>query len=331
MKAAYIETTGGPEVINYGDVPLGELKPGEVRVAVAAASVNPIETYIRSGLVAMQLPKPYILGCDLAGTIVEVGPGVSRVKKGDRVWGSNQGLQGRQGVYAEFANVHEDFLYATPAGVSDEDAAASALVGITAHLGLFQCAGLKAGEAVFVNGGTGGVGAMVVQMAKAIGAKAITTVGSREKADLAKSLGADVVLNYRTDDIVAGVKAATDGKGVHVWFETQPPTDLDKTIDAMASRGRMVVMAGRGARPVFPNGPFYVKGLTLVGFAMFNMSTDEQRVCADDINRWLSEKTLRPIIGKRMRFSEAAAAHQLQEENTLKKAGTLQGKIVMLP
>src|SRR5207247_3931166 len=126
-------------------------------------------------------------GSDVAGTVEMVGPGVKRCKVGDRVWGSNQGLLGRQGTCAEFVCASEDFFYPTPAGVSDDDAAAVALVGITAHLGLFQRAKLQAGETVFVNGGTGGVGSMVVQMAKAIGAKAIATVGSAEKAQLCQS------------------------------------------------------------------------------------------------------------------------------------------------
>ncbi|MCE9532445.1 MAG: NADPH:quinone reductase [Planctomycetes bacterium] len=331
MKAAFFESTGGPEVIQYGDLPIPEPKSGEVRVKIGAASLNPIDTYIRAGMVAMNLPKPFIPGCDLAGTVDAVGPDTKRFKVGDRVWGSNQGLLGRQGTFAEYGCVHEDFLYPTPANVADEDAAALALVGITAHLGLFQCAGLKSGETVFVNGGTGGVGAMVVQMARAIGAHAITTVGSAEKAAVARDLGAELVINYKSEDVIAKVKENSQGNGVNIWYETQPPSDLDKTIDAMARRGRIIVMAGRGARPVFPNGPFYVKGLTLVGFAMFNMTTDEQRRCAEDMNRWMSEKKLRALIGKKMRFSEAAAAHQLQEENTLKKAGTLTGKIVLVP
>ena len=331
MKAAYYVSTGSPEVIQYGDLPVPEPKHEEFRVRVGAASINPIDLYIRSGAVSMPLHKPYIPGCDLAGTVEAVGPQASRFKIGDRVWGSNQGLLGRQGTFAEFACVHEDFLYPTPENVTDEEAAASALVGITAHLGLFQCAKLTAGETVFVNGGTGGVGAMVVQMAKAIGAKAIATVGSAEKAELAKKWGADGVINYKTEDVVAKVKELTGGKGVNVWFETQPPTDLDKTIDAVAARGRIVVMAGRGARPAFPNGPFYVKGLALFGFAMFNMTPAEQRICADDINHWLREKKLGASIGKKMKFSEAAAAHRLQEENTLQKVGTLSGKIVLCP
>src|SRR5438132_4364795 len=141
MKAAYIETTGGPEVIRYGDLPQPVPKEGEALVRVGAVAVNPIDTYIRSGAVAMPLPKPFVIGCDLAGTVEAVGPGVKRFKAGDRVWGSNQGLLGRQGTFAEYACVLEDWLYPTPAGVSDQEVAAVALTGITAHLGLFRCAG----------------------------------------------------------------------------------------------------------------------------------------------------------------------------------------------
>ena len=158
--------------------------------------------------------------------------------------------------------------------------------------GLFQRARLQAGETVFVNGGTGGVGSMVVQMAKAVGAKAITTVGSDEKAELCRSWGADCVLNYKTDDIPARIKDFTNGQGVNVWYETQREPDFIKTVDLMARRGRMIVMAGRQAQPTFPVGPFYVKDLSLYGFAMFNATPDEQRICADDINRWLAEKKL---------------------------------------
>ncbi|MCS7160719.1 MAG: alcohol dehydrogenase catalytic domain-containing protein, partial [Gemmatales bacterium] len=163
MKAAYYTETGGPEVIRYGELPTPEPREGEVLVRIAAASLNPIDTYIRAGTVAMPRPNPYIPGCDLAGTVVKLGPGVQRFQVGDRVWGSNQGLFGRQGTFAEYAAVREDWLYPIPAGVSEQEAAAVALVGITAHLGLFRCARLQPGEVVYVNGGTGGVGSMVVQ------------------------------------------------------------------------------------------------------------------------------------------------------------------------
>jgi NADPH2:quinone reductase len=204
-------------------------------------------------------------------------------------------------------------------------------VGITAHLGLLRCAGLKAGETVFVNGGTGGVGSMVVQMSRAVGAKVITTVGSAEKAALCREWGADRVLNYKTDDVPAGVKEFTAGQGVQVWYETQREPDFQKTVPLLARRGRMIVMAGRQAQPIFPVGPFYTKDLALFGFAMFNASPEEQQVCAADINLWLAKKKLHVPIGRTFRLAEAAGAHRLLEENTLGKAGTLTGKIVLVP
>lgn len=331
MKAVYLEKTGGPEVLQYGDLPTPVPGSGEVRVRVNAVAVNPIDTYIRAGIVSMPIPLPFIPGCDLAGTVDQVGPGVTRIKVGDRVWGSNQGLLGRQGTFAEFACVKEDFLYQTPLGVSDMDAVAAALTGITAHLGLFRCATLQAGETVLVQGGTGGVGSMVVQMTKAAGARAITTVGSPDKAALAKSLGADLVLNYKSDDIPAAVKSFTGGQGVNVWFETQREQDLIRIVDLTAKRGRIIIMAGRQAQPVFPVGPFYSRDMSLFGFAMFNATQEEQRICAQDMNRWLAEKKLKPIIGKTFTLAEAAAAHRLQEENTLHKSGSLVGKIVLTP
>jgi NADPH2:quinone reductase len=329
MKAAYIETTGNPDVIQYGDLPRPSPGAGEVLVKIGAVSLNPIDVYIRSGAVPMQLPKPYILGCDLAGKVEAVGPAASRFQVGDRVWGTNQGLLGRQGTFAEYAAVHENWLYQTPPSVPDTLAAATALVGITAHLGLFRDMKLQEGETVFVNGGTGGVGSMVVQMAKAVGARVITTVGSEEKAALCKGWGADRVLNYKRDDIPARVRDMTGGKGVQVWFETQREPDFVRIVDLMAPRGRIIVMAGRQAQPVFPVGPFYVKGLSLHGFAMFNATPDEQRRCADDINRWLVDEKLKTPIGKTFPLEKAAAAHRYLEENTLHKAGTLIGKIVL--
>jgi len=331
MKAAYIEATGSPDAIRYGDLPAPTPKQGEALVRVAAVAVNPIDLYIRAGTVPMPLSFPFIVGCDLAGTVEAVGPGSTRFKPGDRVWGSNQGLLGRQGTFAEYAAVGEDWLYPTPAGVTDVQAAAAALVGITAHLGLFRDGKLRAGEIAFVNGGTGGVGAMVVQMAKAVGADVVTTVGSTEKAELCRTWGADAVFNYKTQDVDAGVRAFTKGKGVNVWYETQREPDFVRTVELMAPRGRMIVIAGRQARPAFPVGPFYVKGLSLHGFAMFNATPDEQRRGADDINRWLAEGKLRPPIGRTFPLAETAAAHRFLEENTLQKAGTLVGKVVLTP
>jgi NADPH2:quinone reductase len=331
MKAAFLDSTGAPDVIRYGEVPTPTPKTNEILIKVGAAALNPIDLYIRSGLVNMPLPKPFIPGCDVAGTIEAVGPDAKNFKVGSRVWGSNQGLLGRQGTSAEFVCASEDWFYPTPGGVSDQQAAAAALTGITAHLGLFRCARLQRGETVFVNGGTGGVGSMVVQEAKAVGAKVIATVGSAEKAALCQSWGADCVINYKTDDVPARVKDFTKNRRVDVWYETQREPDFIKTVDLLAWRGRMIIMAGRQAQPTFPVGPFYTKDLALFGFAMFKATPAEQHACSLDINRWLAEKKLQSVIGKVFPISETAAAHRFLEENTLHKAGTLTGKVVLTP
>src|SRR5688572_1879853 len=332
MKAAFIKEVGPPEKIIIGDLPDPKPGPGQYLVKVAAADVNPIDTYIRSGLIKMNLPTPYIPGCSLAGTISAVGANAKRFKPGDRVWGSNQGLQGRQGTSAELAVVDEHWLYPTPNGVSDEDAAAIALVGITAHLGLVRDAKLRDGEVLFVNGGSGGVGSAVVQIAKAIGAYVITTAGSDDKVAKCKKLGADLVINYKTDDVDAKIKSfAPQGTniGVNVWWETLREPDFDRAVNALVPRGRMIIMAGRDARPQFPVGPFYVKDCSLHGFAMFNASLEEQRAAAMDICRWMTEGKLRANIDRVLPLADAATAHRLQEESTVGRKGTLAGKIVL--
>lgn len=328
MKAAYINETGPPENIICGELPAPRPAGPQCLIRVSAVAVNPIDTYVRGGMVPMKLTFPFVIGCDLAGSVVATGPEVKRFKPGDRVWGSNQGLLGRQGTFSEFAAVDEAWLYPTPAGVGDEQAAAIALTGITAQLGLVRDAKLKAGEVLFVNGGTGGVGSAVVQMAKALGARVITTAGSAEKVALCRKLGADAAINYKTENVDSAIEGFAPG-GVNVWWETLREPDFDRTMKRLAPRGRMVLMAGREARPVFPVGLFYVKGCSLHGFAMFNATPEEQRAAAEAINRWLVEGKLKPNIDRILPLSEAAAAHRLQEESTLRKSGALSGKIVL--
>jgi NADPH:quinone reductase len=328
LKAAYIERVGPPENILYRDLPKPKPAARQVLVKVAAVAVNPVDTYIRAGLIPVDLPLPFVIGCDLAGAVEAVGPEVTRYRKGDRVWGSNQGLVGRQGAFAEYAAVDECWLYPTPEEVSDQDAAATALVGITAHLGLFREAQLKAGENVFVNGGSGGVGSCVIQMARAIGARVLATAGAKERVQACRQLGANTAVNYKTDDLD---EALAKFGPIDVWFETRREPDFDQVVKHLTLGGRIVAIAGRDARPKFPLGPFYTKDCKLFGFAMFNAPPDEQRKCAAEINRWLAKGKLKPRIDRVMKLSEAAAAHKLQEESTLRKAGTLAGKIVLTP
>jgi NADPH2:quinone reductase len=187
---------------------------------------------------------------------------------------------------------------------------------------------LKTGETIFVNGGSGGVGSAVVQMAKALGARVITTAGTDEKARICRDLGADLALNYKTQDVDDAIKEFAP-QGLNVWWETLREPNFERAIPLLAISGRMVVMAGRDARPTFPVGPFYVKDCSLHGFAMFNASSREQRAASADINQWLSERKLKARIDRVLPLSRAAEAHRLQEESTVRKTGTLAGKIVL--
>ncbi len=328
MKAAYIEQTGPPEAIKVGDLPTPKPGPAQVLVRVHATSINPIDLYLRSGMVAMPMAFPYIIGSDLAGTVEALGPGAGRFKVGDRVWGSNQGLLGRQGATAEFAAVDEDLLYPTPPNQPDAEAAGQALVGITAHLGLFQRGQLKEGETVYIPGGSGGVGQMVVQMAKAVGARVATSAGSPEKIELCRSLGAELALDYKTDDIPAALREFSP-EGIDVWYETRRDPDLEVSVPLLRKRGRMVVIAGRAAKPPLPFGSFYPRDCSILGFAMFNATPDEQRRCAEDMVKWAEAGKLRTLIGKTFPIAESAQAHKFLEDNAIHGAGTLTGKVVI--
>ena len=328
MKAAYIGRVGPPDAIQWGELPDPVPTAKHVLVEVAAVAVNPIDTYIRAGAVSMNIPFPYIVGCDLSGTVKAVGAGVTRFKAGDQVWGSNQGLFGRQGTFAELAAVDEEWLYPLPEEASFESAAAGALVGVTAYLGLFRDAKLKAGETVFVTGGVGGVGSTVVQFAKAVGARVVTAARDAKSVQSCRDLGADGVVQYTKEDIGQRVRDFAP-QGVDVWFETRREPDFAASIPLLAPRGRFVLMAGREAKPEFPVGAFYTRDCKLFGFAMFNATPDEQRECSKEINAWLADGRFKPRIDRVMPLSDAAKAHQLQEDNTLRRAGTLSGKIVL--
>jgi NADPH:quinone reductase len=329
MKAAYFAQTGPASVIQVGTLPEAPLEPQHVRVRVRASALNPIDLYVRSGTVAMPLNQPQIPGCDLAGEVVELGPETTRFKLGDRVWGSNQGILGRQGTACELASVHEDWLYHTPVGVSDRDMAALALTGITAHLGLFDRGRLQPGETIYVSGGSGGVGSMVIQMAKAAGARVATTAGNSEKIQLCKTLGADLVLNYRSDDVQAALKSFAP-EGINLWFETQREPDFVGSFPLLAIGGRFIVMAGRTATPVFPSlGSFYPRNLSILGFAMFQFSPDKQQIAANDMIRWAATGQLKAVVGKLFSLDEMAASHQFLEDATLGGSGKLTGKVVV--
>jgi NADPH:quinone reductase len=235
---------------------------------------------------------------------------------------------GRQGTCAEFAAVEECWLYPTPDEVADQDAAALALTGLTAHLGLFRESQLKMGERVFVSGGSGGVGNAAIQMAKTVGAQVFAGASCEERLQVCRRCGAAGVINYKTDDPDA---ALTKFGPIDVWVETRRELDFDLILKHIAVGGRIVIVSGRDARPEFPLAPFYRKNCRLIGHALFNAPPEEQRKCAAEINRWLARERIRPIIERVMKFSEAAEAHRAVESHGTRKGGSHAGKIVLVP
>ena len=323
VKAAFIEQFGPPSVIQYGDLPMPPLGPRDVLVKVAAVTVDPIDTYIRSGAFKTHPKFPFIIGRDMTGQVMETGPSVSRFQAGQWVWSNNQGYAGRQGTFSEYCLVQEDLLYPLPDGADPLETVALLHSALTAVLGLEFKACLRAGETLFVNGGDGNVGTAVLQIAKNLGARVAVTSATEEKAKWCKQLGADAVINYKTEDIAEGVhKFAPDGVNVY-WDATGQP-DVRRAIDSVAQRGRIIFMAGLRHDTILPVGSFYIRNCTLFGFTVTDATKEELANYASHINRWLARKSLRAKIAYRLPLSDAAKAHHLNESG-------LFGKVVLEP
>ena len=324
MKAAYIDAPGPPETIHFGDLPMPVAGPGKILVKVTAVCVDPIDVYIRSGTFKIPLPSPFIIGRDLVGRVEQVGPGVTKFKLGDRVWCNNQGYDGRQGTFAEYAAVDERLLYPLPAGVDEHQAVGFVHSAFTACLGL-ERAQPRAGQTLFVNGGAGNVGSALIQMAAGAGLRVAATAGNAEGLDWCRSVGAEAVANYKTDDVDAVLKAfAPDG--VDIYWDTSGQPDFDSALNRLATGGRIIVMAGLKARPPFPVGPFYVKGCSMHGFAITHASDTELAPSAEAIVNWFGQGKLQVRIDRVLPLSEAATAHRLVEERA-----PIAGKIVLVP
>lgn len=315
MKAVYIEQTGSPDVLKYGDMPKPELKAGEALVKVAASGVNFIDTYHRSGL--YKLPLPAILGSEGAGTVE------SGTKKGDRVaWAM------ARGSYAEFAAVPESMLVSLPDSVSFRDGAAAMLQGMTAHYLTHSTYALKKGDTALVHAAAGGTGRLLVQMAKLVGARVIGTVGSEAKAQLAREAGADETILYSTLDFVAETKRLTDGKGVDVVYDSVGNTTLMKSLDCLRPRG-MAVSFGQssGAVPAFEPLLLTQKGsLFFTRPSLGNYIADRKELewRAADIFRWIAEKKVVLKVDHEYELAYAAQAHRdLEGRHT-------SGKLVLL-
>lgn len=323
MKAAFIESVGPAEVIRYGDLPQPTVRPGTVLVQVTAMTVDPVDTYIRSGAYPLPLPFPFVVGRDMTGLVCAVGEGVSGFRPGQAVWANNQGYAGRQGTFSEFVLIDEALLYPLPEGVDPQAAVAVLHSGLTAVTGLAK-ASVSAGETLFINGGSGNVGTAVLQLARACGVRVAVTAGSSEKAAWCRENGADRVIDYHQESLPEALREFAPG-GVDVYWEATKALDLEAVMGVLAPGGRILVMAGLDRRCPFPVGPFYTHNLSLFGFTITSLATHELALAARRLNGWLARGSLRARIHSRLPLAETADAHRLVE------SGDLFGKVLVLP
>jgi len=243
MKAVYFDKGGSADVLQYGDIPMpGNCGKNQVLVCIKAIGINPIDCKIRTSPERFPVTFPVIPGCDGAGIVETTGSQVKNFKPGDEVYFSQPGFHNRQGTYAEYALVDAGLLALKPRALSFEQAAAAPLVFITAWEALHDRARISNGQTVLIHAGAGGVGHAAIQLAKQAGAKVITTVSSEEKAKFAKRLGADLIIHYCTQDVVAEVLRWTDGNGVDIAFDTVGSEVLQSCFHCIKPYGDVVTI-----------------------------------------------------------------------------------------
>ena len=322
-RVAFIEKTGGPEVIQWRDVELPTPGKGEVWMRNTAVGLNYIDTYHRSGVYPVDLPSG--LGSEAAGVVMAVGEGVTGFTPGDRV-----GTFGpTRGAYATERNVPAATLFHLPAGLDDRTAAALMLKGCTAEFLVERCAKVQAGQTVLVHAAAGGVGHILVGWLKAIGATVIASVGSEDKADRTRKAGADHVILHKSEDIAARVREITDGKGVPVVFDGVGRATWDASLDSAAKRGLIVsygnaggVVDGVNIGVLARKGSLFVTRPTLFDYYV---TLEERQAGIARLFAMLDDGAVTPEIGRTFPLEEAAAAHRAIE------AGETSGSTILLP
>jgi NADPH2:quinone reductase len=322
MRTIQVKQVGGPEAMELAELPVPQPKANEAVVKLAASGVNFIDVYFREG--RYKSPLPFVLGQEGAGVVTAVGADAKSVKVGDRVaW------TGLQGSYAEYAAVPADRLVPIPQGVSDQQAAAAMLQGMTAHYLSHDTYPLKNGETALVHAAAGGVGLLLVQMAHNIGARVIATVSSDEKAKLARGAGADEVILYTKDDFETETKRLTGGKGVDVVYDSVGKTTFEKGLNILRPRGMMVLFGGSsGAVPPFDlvvlsqKGSLYVTRPTLGHY----IATREELVARSSaVFGMMAAGKLKLRIEHTYPLAEAQRAHRdLEGRKTT-------GKLLLIP
>jgi len=307
MKAIQVQKTGGPEVLTLVDLPIPKAKANEGVVKIAASGVNFIDVYFREGRYPAALP--FTDGQEAAGTVTEVGSDVKSVKVGDRVAYSNV-----MGTYAEYAAVPADRLVRVPDKITDQQAAAAMLQGMTAHYLINTTYPLKKGETALIHAAAGGVGLLLVQMAKNIGAHVIGTAGTEEKAKLAREAGADEVIVYATQDFEAETKRLTGGKGVHVVYYGVGKSTFEKGLNVLRPRGYMVLF-GCASGPVPPfdpivlsqKGSLFVTRPSLIHYVAVREELEQR---SGDVFAMIAAGKLKLRISQTYKLEEVQQAHR---------------------
>jgi len=322
MKAIQVQKSGGPEVLTLVDLPAPKPKPNEAVVKVSAAGVNYIDVHIREGLYPSSLP--FVIGQEASGIVSEIGADVKSFKPGDRV-----AYTGIRGSYAEYAAVPADRLVLLPPGISEQQAAAAMLQGMTAHYLVYDTYPLKKGETALIHAAAGGVGLLLVQMAKNIGARVIATAGTEEKAKLARAAGADEVILYAQQDFEVETKRLTDGKGVHVIYDGVGKTTFDKDLNVLRPRGYLVLFgAASGPVPLFDVGKLAQKGslfITRPTLLHYMAAHEELQKRATDVLTMIATGKVKLRIEHIYALREAQQAHRdLEGRKTT-------GKLLLIP
>lgn len=319
MRAIVVREFGGPEVMKIEEVPQPSPGAGQVLIRVRAVGVNPVDTYIRSGTYARKPELPYIPHADIAGVVEAVGGGVTKVTPGDRVYAYLV-----TGGGAERALADEWQVERLPERASFQQGAAIGVPYGTAWRALLMKANARPGETVFVHGASGGVGTAAVQIARSRGMRVIGTAGTDEGLRLVREQGAHHVLNHRDASYWQQIPALTGGRGVDVILEMLANVNLDRDLDVIAPRGRVVVIGNRGRVEIDARKAMGKDG-TILGMTLFNTSREEFQEIHAGLVAGLDSGTLHPVIGKELPLEQAPQAHVAVME-----PGAF-GKIVLLP
>jgi NADPH2:quinone reductase len=320
MKAILVHEFGGPEVLKVEEIPTPIPAAGQVLVRVYAAGVNPYDTYMRNGTYAVKPPLPYTPGSDGAGVIEAVGPGVSKVKPGDRVYMAKTVT----GAYAEYAIALESQVHRLPEKANFSQGAGVWVPYGTAYHALYHSAQVHASETVLIHGASGGVGIAGVQLARASGLTVFGTASSQKGLDLVTREGAHQVFNHGKPGYLDEIMKATGGRGVDIVLEMLANVNLSNDIKLLATNGRVIVIGNRGEITINPRDLMSRRG-SIRAFTLWSLTAAEEADIHAGIIAGLANGTLRPCVCKELPMAEAARAHK-----EILEPGAA-GKIVLIP